>query len=91
MPYFAPSSFLAIAVSRNSTKEVTWPCSTSTELRDFGGGLVLGFRMAHAGLPADGSLVAIDEQVENGEVVNADYDHGVEPRHDFGGPPSRDV
>ena len=69
MPYFAPSSFLAIAVSRNSTKEVTWPCSTSTELRDFGGGLVLGFRMAHAGSPADGSLVAIDEQVENGEVA----------------------
>ena len=28
-PYFAPSSFMAIAVSRNSTKEITWPCSTS--------------------------------------------------------------
>ncbi len=26
------------------------------ELRDFGGGRVLGFRMAHAGSPADGSL-----------------------------------
>ena len=78
MPYFAPSSFLAIAVSRNSTKEVTWPCSTSTELRDFGGGLVLGFRMAHAGSPADGSLVAIDEQVENGEVAQREIgDHGV--------------
>lgn len=55
------------------------------ELRDFGGGLVLGFRMAHAGSPADGSLVAIDEQVENGEVAQREIgDHGVEPRHDFG-------
>ncbi len=80
-----PSSFMATRGIEELDQRNHLAVLDFEELSDFGDGLFFGVRLAHGGAPADGGLVAGDEQIENFKIANRELgDHRLEPGHDVG-------